>query len=192
MPQDQAAAHKTLPPHILRVLTGESEADGQAIIELHEHIKRVHRRLNGATDPPLSNLTRACIMLAETLLRGRIEPTSSLEAIRLNLEYIGGIVDQTSNQDDLKQHFGRVLQAARCGSSRFSDKTQETMGLKLVNHKRLGEILLTLCAVSDEDLMLALRMQKVTGKRIGDTMVEMGLVTQDQLDSALRMQDRAD
>ncbi len=188
MPTDNPTqAPVTLPPHIARLLAGEDDVDGQAVIELHEHVKRVHRRVQEVTDPPLQNLTSACLALAKALLRGGADPKPALTAIRLNLEFLAEVVDRAP-EGPLEHQFAYARQAARLGTWRSSGAGGQSPGLQMVSSRRLGEILLSVCALGDEDLALALRMQQVTGKRIGETLLEMGVVTDAQLENALRMQ----
>ncbi len=61
-------------------------------------------------------------------------------------------------------------------------------GLQLVNHRKLGEILVSMAMVSQEDLDRALRAQKANGKRLGDVLVSMGLLTKEMIESAVRLQ----
>ncbi len=60
--------------------------------------------------------------------------------------------------------------------------------LQLVNHRKLGEILVTMAMISQEDLDRALRAQKANGKRLGEVLVSMGLLSKEMVESAVRLQ----
>jgi hypothetical protein len=64
----------------------------------------------------------------------------------------------------------------------------DASGLQLVNHRKLGEILVSMAMITPEDLERALKAQKSTGKRLGEVLVSMGLLTKEMVESAVRLQ----
>ena len=169
-----------LPARIASFFRGTIELDVQAVAELRDHLKRLQRRLDGVTDPPLTHLIGACLTLTEALGRSAAAARAPLAAIRDILVYVEAVVGASSSDEGVSDHFSRMLHATRTGLAGG--------GLKMVNHQRLGEILRSLCLISDEDLQLALRVQQVTGKKIGDTLLEMGIASPEQIQNALHMQ----
>jgi hypothetical protein len=65
-----------------------------------------------------------------------------------------------------------------------------TLGLRLIDQRRLGEILVSLSMLSQEQVERALRHQKVSGRRFGETLVELGFLSEAAVDTALRLQMR--
>jgi hypothetical protein len=65
-----------------------------------------------------------------------------------------------------------------------------TLGLRLIDQRRLGEILVSLSMLTQEQVERALRHQKVSGRRFGETLVELGFLSEAAVDTALRLQMR--
>lgn len=57
-----------------------------------------------------------------------------------------------------------------------------------MKYKRLGEMLIDVNMLTEEQLTEALSMQKGSGKRLGTVLIEQGFITEGQLIDALRMQ----
>lgn len=57
-----------------------------------------------------------------------------------------------------------------------------------MKYKRLGEMLVDAGAITEDQLMAALKGQKVTGERLGQYLVNQKYITEDQLINILRMQ----
>lgn len=56
------------------------------------------------------------------------------------------------------------------------------------DRKRLGDILVNAGIISEDQLMEALRAQKVVGKKIGEILIEQGIVTEEQIVDAISTQ----
>lgn len=67
---------------------------------------------------------------------------------------------------------------------------RSNLGLRLIDQRRLGEILVSLSMLSQEQVERALRHQKVSGRRFGETLVELGFLSEAAVDTALRLQMR--
>jgi len=67
---------------------------------------------------------------------------------------------------------------------------QPSLGLRLMDQNRLGEILVSLSMLTQEQLERTLRHQKALGRRFGETLVDLGYLNKAAVDSALRMQRR--
>ena len=65
-----------------------------------------------------------------------------------------------------------------------------TLGLRLIDQRRLGEILVSLSMLTQEQVERALRHQKVSGRRFGESLVELGFLSEAAVDTALRLQAR--
>jgi len=65
-----------------------------------------------------------------------------------------------------------------------------TLGLRLMDQRRLGEILVSLSMLSKDQVERALRHQRATGRRFGEVLVDLGYLSQAAVDSALRIQNR--
>lgn len=57
-----------------------------------------------------------------------------------------------------------------------------------MKYKRLGEMLIDVHMLTEEQLTEALRMQRGSGKRLGTVLIEQGFITEGQLIDALKMQ----
>ena len=57
-----------------------------------------------------------------------------------------------------------------------------------MKNKRLGEMLIDLKLITEDDLTKALQLQKGSGKRLGTVLIENGFITEGQLIEMLRMQ----
>lgn len=64
------------------------------------------------------------------------------------------------------------------------------LGLRLMDQRRLGEILVSLSMLSREQVELALRHQRASGRRFGEVLVDLGYLSQAAVESALRIQNR--
>ncbi len=67
---------------------------------------------------------------------------------------------------------------------------EASLGLRLMDQRKLGEILVSLTMLTPDQLERALKHQKALGKRLGETLVELGYLNKASVDSALRMQRR--
>lgn len=65
-----------------------------------------------------------------------------------------------------------------------------SLGLRLMDQRRLGEILVSLSMLTPEQVERALRHQKLSGRRFGETLVELGFLSEASVESALRIQNR--
>lgn len=62
------------------------------------------------------------------------------------------------------------------------------VGLRLMDQRKLGEILVSLSMLSQEQVERTLKFQKSNGKRFGESLVELGYINRAALEAALRMQ----
>lgn len=62
------------------------------------------------------------------------------------------------------------------------------VGLRLMDQRKLGEILVSLSMLSQEQVERALKHQKSNGKRFGEALLELGFINKASLDATLRMQ----
>jgi len=62
------------------------------------------------------------------------------------------------------------------------------VGLRLMNNRKLGELLVSLSMLSPDQVESALRFQKSNGMRFGESLVELGYLKKASLEAALRMQ----
>ncbi len=69
-------------------------------------------------------------------------------------------------------------------------ESEPSLGLRLMDQRKLGEILVSLTMLTPDQLERALKHQKALGKRLGETLVELGYLNKASVDSALRMQRR--
>lgn len=65
-----------------------------------------------------------------------------------------------------------------------------SLGLSLMDQRKLGEILVSLSMLTPDELDEALKRQRALGKRFGETLVELGLLSKSSIECALRMQKR--
>ena len=70
------------------------------------------------------------------------------------------------------------------------DKTEHTVPLVVATRMRLGELLIQMGALTEAQLVLALREQARGGQRVGEVMVRLGFITEDELAAALVRQDQ--
>jgi adsorption protein B len=68
------------------------------------------------------------------------------------------------------------------------DKTAHTVPLIVATRMRLGELLIQMGALTEAQLVLALREQARGGQRVGEVMVRLGFITEDELTAALAQQ----
>ena len=64
------------------------------------------------------------------------------------------------------------------------------VGLRLMDQRKLGEILVSLSMLTPDQVETAVRHQKSSGKRFGESLVELGYIKKAALDAALRMQSK--
>ncbi|HVS17463.1 MAG TPA: hypothetical protein VMT18_02600 [Planctomycetota bacterium] len=64
------------------------------------------------------------------------------------------------------------------------------VGLRMMDQRKLGEILVSLSMLTPTQVESALRHQKASGKRFGESLVELGYIKKSALDASLRMQRR--
>jgi hypothetical protein len=62
------------------------------------------------------------------------------------------------------------------------------VGLRLMDQRKLGEILVSLSMLNPEQLERTLKHQKSSGKRFGESLVELGYINKAALEATLRMQ----
>lgn len=62
------------------------------------------------------------------------------------------------------------------------------VGLRLMDQRKLGEILVSLSMLNQEQVERTLKYQKSNGKRFGESLVELGYINKAALEAALRMQ----
>ena len=62
------------------------------------------------------------------------------------------------------------------------------LGLRLMDNRKLGEILVSLSMLKQNQVERALKHQKANGKRFGETLIELGFINKAAIDSALRIQ----
>lgn len=86
----------------------------------------------------------------------------------------------------------RAVELAFSGGVSAGVRKQATSGdsLPLINDMVLGQILMQLGHVSDQQLRAALSLQQQTGKRIGDILVDAGVTERDVVEAAHRIQKR--
>ncbi len=66
--------------------------------------------------------------------------------------------------------------------------TSSEMKLALRDGQRLGELLVKMTMLTDEQVQEALHVQRATGQRLGEALLQLRLLTPDMLESALRVQ----
>jgi hypothetical protein len=64
------------------------------------------------------------------------------------------------------------------------------LGLRLMDQRRLGEILVSLSMLTPEQVEQALKHQKSSNRRFGETLIELGYLNRNAVESALRFQRR--
>jgi hypothetical protein len=62
------------------------------------------------------------------------------------------------------------------------------VGLRLMDQRKLGEILVSLSMLTQEQVERTLKHQKSNGKRFGESLVELGYINKAALEATLRMQ----
>jgi len=62
------------------------------------------------------------------------------------------------------------------------------VGLRLMDQRKLGEILVSLSMLNQEQVERTLKHQKSNGKRFGESLVELGYINKAALEASLRMQ----
>ncbi len=62
------------------------------------------------------------------------------------------------------------------------------VGLRLMDQRKLGEILVSLSMLNPEQVERTLKYQKSNGKRFGESLVELGYINKAALEASLRMQ----
>lgn len=62
------------------------------------------------------------------------------------------------------------------------------VGLRLMDQRKLGEILVSLSMLSQDQVERTLKHQKSNGKRFGESLVELGYINKAALEATLRMQ----
>ena len=204
-----------LPPHIANIVSGESEPDGQALCELREHLKHLHRQLEDQTRPQLAKLAQACNGLVDPLLRTGsanldhvlIAVNSILHALE-NLHSSGPSIAPVpekprdlSWQDNLPNRSIRpgAPGGPMAGSVPMDSQPQApTGGLSLDDHQLENEFGKLLEAVrtgaragsekagSGGDAAPGLQM--VNKRRLGEILVSLAMVNREDLETALRMQ----
>lgn len=62
------------------------------------------------------------------------------------------------------------------------------VGLRLMDQRKLGEILVSLSMLTQEQVERTLKFQKSNGKRFGESLVELGYINKAALEATLRLQ----
>lgn len=75
---------------------------------------------------------------------------------------------------------------AEAGSAPMLQSTR--VGLRLMDQRKLGEILISLSMLNQEQVERTLKHQKSNGKRFGESLVELGYINKAALEASLRMQ----
>lgn len=70
------------------------------------------------------------------------------------------------------------------------DLSSSGVGLRLMDQRKLGEILVSLSMLTPSQVESALRHQKSSGMRFGESLVELGLIKKNALEATLRIQRR--
>jgi len=197
-----------LPPQIARIVSGESEPDGQALCELREHLKHLCRNLEEQARPELAKLAEACNRLVDPLLR-----TGSA-----NLDHVLIAVSSILHAlDALKASVDSAERSAKPGSStrpiRPSTPVAHTAplapsgpaatcrgGLSLNDHEleeEFGKLLEAVRtgaraggdkAFAGEGSAASSGLQMVNKRRLGEILVSLAMINRDDLETALRMQ----
>jgi hypothetical protein len=154
------------------------------------HIARQLEDLRISLRSEGADLEEALCGLADRVLElvGRHGHIGGRQALDLILEIVeqvrtavGGEPEDADASADLDAVEEDPLAVLRGGS---------TLGLRLIDQRRLGEILVSLSMLSQEQVERALRHQKVSGRRFGETLVELGFLSEAAVDTALRLQAR--
>jgi hypothetical protein len=120
---------------------------------------------------------------------------SGRQALTLVVEVVGQVVEALSIQasEDVGTdgrtgaHHGSA--AARTGqAAQNAPPPPSTLGLRLMDHRKIGEILVSLSMLTQDQVERALKHQKANGKRLGETLVELNYITKSAIESALRIQ----
>lgn len=203
-----------LPPHIANIVSGESEPDGQALCELREHLKHLHRQLEDQTRPQLAKLAQACNGLVDPLLRTGsagldhvlIAVNSILHALE-NLHTAGpSIAPVQGKPRDLSWQDNLPSRAIRPGApggpmagavSMDSPSQAPLGGLSLDDHELENEFGKLLEAVRSGARAGSEKagggdagpgLQMVNKRRLGEILVSLAMVNREDLETALRMQ----
>lgn len=129
--------------------------------------------------PELSPLCDLCLRLLHHLSRsGVVGPRETADVLRDTVESITAVAGGTSaNLPD------RSLEPKEEASG-----DQAPSQLKLIDEKRLGEILITMSMLTQDEVENALKRQRVTGRRLGETLVELEILTEEAVQAALKVQ----
>lgn len=174
-------------PQSISVLLDPGITHGpQTLGPVRDHLAAMARHLRDQELGEMADLLKAVRGLLEDLVkRGSASSGAILTTVRESLTAAERSLKLRASRDPLAARFGSMFSGARHGGSSDMGATS----LRLINHRRLGEILVSLSMVREKDIETALRMQKVTGTRLGEVLVEMGLLNEGQLESAMRLQD---
>ncbi len=176
-----------LPPALEDTLSRSTEADERVMWELHTHLRSLKGQLSEEGADCFAPLCEVGLSLLDAVItRGQVKAGETLAAIRQILGYLQETLKPAEEEGQLEERFSHLLKAIRNGEGQGQ---RVSSGLKLINRRRLGEILVSLSMLTSNELERALRMQQVTGRRIGETLLEMGVVSEDQIESALRLQE---
>ena len=119
---------------------------------------------------------------------------SGRQALTLVVEVVGQVVEALSiHASDAVGTDGRTGahhgSAAKTGQGVQNTATPpSTLGLRLMDHRKIGEILVSLSMLTQDQVERALKHQKANGKRLGETLVELNYITKSAIESALRIQ----
>ena len=204
-----------LPPQIANIVSGESEPDGQALCELREHLKHLHRQLEDQARPQLAKLAQACNGLVDPLLRtGSANLDNVLIAVNSILHALEGLHASGSMvapvqdkprdlswQDNLPNRSirpgtpGGPMAAsvpidsqspAPIGGLSLDDHELENEFGKLLEAVRTGARAGTEKAINGDGESPGLQM--VNKRRLGEILVSLAMVNREDLETALRMQ----
>lgn len=176
---------EALPQNISVLLDPGITHGPQTLGPVRDHLAAVARQLRDQELDEMADLLKSVRgLLQELVKRGSASSGSILTTVRESLTAAERSMKMRAARDPLAERFGSMFSGTRPGGG--SDLGQTS--LRLINHRRLGEILISLSMVREKDIETALRMQKVTGTRLGEVLVEMGLLNDAQLESAVRLQ----
>jgi hypothetical protein len=121
---------------------------------------------------------------------------SGRQALSLVVEILSQVADSMSTElqaaasdASTSRTAPAAAQLPTSGAAQPSRAIGDTrVGLRLMDQRKLGEILVSLSMLSQEQVERALKHQKSNGKRFGESLVELGYINKAALEATLRMQ----
>lgn len=117
---------------------------------------------------------------------------SGRQALSLVVEILGEVAEILGEQVEGEAASAEAQAGEDSGSGEQAPRPvpgeASRLGLRLMDNRKLGEILVSLSMLSQDQVERALKHQKASGRRFGETLIELGLINKAAIDSALRIQ----